>query len=160
MCPQYRAQGHPIQERTVLVGYACERHSQYQTESLLWSSNSESSARQTRRGDSSEGILSAQQGIKITSAVALRALEDAQYRETDDDQSTERLDESVMETASTQTTVDEDPRDEAKPQSVPNHRFKIDISGRDSVAPANTSSLCKNLKKESGATQLSLCTGI
>jgi len=126
MCPQYRAQGHPIQERTVLVGYACERHSQYQTESLLWSSNSESSARQTRRGDSSEGILSPQQGIKITSAVALRALEDAQYRETDDDQSTERLDESVMETASTQTTVDEDPRDEAKPQSVPNHRFKID----------------------------------
>jgi hypothetical protein len=126
MCGQYRVQGHPIQERTVLVGYACGRHSQYQTESLLWSSNFESSAGQTRRGDSSEGILSAQQGIKITSAVALRALEDAQYGETDDGQSTERLDESVMETASTQTTVDEDPRDEAKHQSVPNHRFKID----------------------------------
>jgi len=30
MCAAYGQQGHPIQERTVLVGYACERHSQYQ----------------------------------------------------------------------------------------------------------------------------------
>ena len=27
MCAAYGTQGHPIQERTVLVGYACERHS-------------------------------------------------------------------------------------------------------------------------------------
>ena len=158
MCGQYRVRGHPIQERTLLVGYACERHSQYQTESLLWSSNSESSAGQTRRGDSSEGILSAQQGIKITSAVALRALEDAQYGETDDDQSTERLDDSVMETASTQTTVDEDPRDEAKHQSVPNHRFKIDDFRSRLRCPSEYIASLQNLKTKSGANQLSSCT--
>ena len=27
MCAAYGTQGHPIQERTVLVGYACENHS-------------------------------------------------------------------------------------------------------------------------------------
>lgn len=126
MCVRYGAQGHPIQERTLLVGYACERHSQYQEESFLWSSSSESSAARPRRGDSSERILSAKQGIKITSAVALRVLKDAQYGETDDDLSNERADESIMETVSTQTTVDEDPRDEAKPQSMPDHRFEIE----------------------------------
>ncbi|KAH8796397.1 hypothetical protein BGZ57DRAFT_937105 [Hyaloscypha finlandica] len=30
MCAAYGQQGHPIQERTVLVGYACDQHSQYQ----------------------------------------------------------------------------------------------------------------------------------
>jgi hypothetical protein len=30
MCAAYGQHGHPIQERTVLVGYACDRHSQYQ----------------------------------------------------------------------------------------------------------------------------------
>jgi hypothetical protein len=127
MCKDYGARGHPIQERTVLVGYACDRHSQYQKETLLWSSSSESTARQTHREDGSERILSANQGIKITSAVALRALEDAQrHREEDDDLSTEKFDESVMETASTQTTVEDNPRDEAKPHSVPNHGSHLD----------------------------------
>jgi hypothetical protein len=27
MCAAYGTQGHPVQERTVLVGYACENHS-------------------------------------------------------------------------------------------------------------------------------------
>jgi hypothetical protein len=27
MCAAYGTQGHPVQERTVLVGYACEEHS-------------------------------------------------------------------------------------------------------------------------------------
>jgi len=125
-CGEYGEQGHPIQERTVLVGYACEMHSQYQKETLLWSSGSKSTAQQTHRGDSSQRIPSARQGIKITSAVALRALEDAQYREEDNVQSTARLDESVMETASTQTTVEDDPRDESKPQSARNHSSNLD----------------------------------
>lgn len=30
MCAAWGQEGHPIQERTVLVGYACEKHSQYQ----------------------------------------------------------------------------------------------------------------------------------
>jgi len=30
MCAAYGTQGHPVEERTVLVGYACERHSGYQ----------------------------------------------------------------------------------------------------------------------------------
>ena len=30
MCSAYGQKGHPVQERTVLVGYACERHSSYQ----------------------------------------------------------------------------------------------------------------------------------
>lgn len=32
MCAAYGTSGHPIQERTVLVGYACERHSNSQQE--------------------------------------------------------------------------------------------------------------------------------
>jgi len=110
----------------VLVGYACEMHSSHRGETLLWSSGSESTAQQTPRGDGSQWIPSAHQGIKITSAVALRALEDAQYSEEDDVQSTGRLDESVMETASTQTTVEDDPRDESKPQSARNHSSNLD----------------------------------
>lgn len=31
MCGAYGTQGHPIQERTILVGNACEKHSMYQT---------------------------------------------------------------------------------------------------------------------------------
>ena len=125
-CREYGVKGHPIQERTVLVGYACERHSQYQKETLLWSSGSKSTARQTHRGDGPEQILSAQQGIKITSAVALRALEDAQYGGEDDDLSSKRPEESVMETGSSQTTVEDDPYEEAKTESVPNHRSNLD----------------------------------
>jgi hypothetical protein len=108
----------------VLVGYSCERHAYYQ-ETLLWSSGSDSTALQTHRGNGSGRIPSAHQGVKITSAIALRALEDAQLME-DDDTSTERLDESVMETASTQTTVENDPLHEAKPQGMPNHSSNLD----------------------------------
>ncbi|KAH6713007.1 hypothetical protein BKA61DRAFT_633146 [Leptodontidium sp. MPI-SDFR-AT-0119] len=32
MCAAYGQQGHGIQERTVLVGYACEKHSSYDQE--------------------------------------------------------------------------------------------------------------------------------
>jgi len=33
MCAAYGTQGHPIQERTVLVGYACDKHSMHQQQS-------------------------------------------------------------------------------------------------------------------------------
>jgi hypothetical protein len=124
-CREYRAKGHPIQKRTVLVGYACERHNEYQKETLLWSGGSDSTARQTHRGDGSEQILSGRQGIKITSAVALRALEEAQYGEEDDDLSSERPDKSFIETGSTNTTVEDNLHNEAKPQSVLNHRSDL-----------------------------------
>jgi hypothetical protein len=101
----------------VLVGYACERHSSYQKEALLWSSGSEPTASSIHAGNSS---TRPRQGVKITSTAALRALEDAQLRE-DDETLTEGLDESVMETASTQTTVEDDPRHESKTQGVSNH---------------------------------------
>ncbi|KAE9365059.1 hypothetical protein N431DRAFT_312814, partial [Stipitochalara longipes BDJ] len=35
MCAEYGENGHPIQERTVLVGYACERHSQHNQHNQL-----------------------------------------------------------------------------------------------------------------------------
>jgi hypothetical protein len=117
MCSAYGQKGHPIQERTVLVGYACERHSSYQKEALLWSSGSEPTASQIHPGN---GSHSARQGVKITSTAALRALEDAQLRE-DDEILTEIWDESVMDTASTQSTVEDDLGHEPKAQGVSNH---------------------------------------
>jgi len=128
MCAAYGKQGHPIEKRTVLVGYACERHSQYQEETLLWSNGSDSTSRKNDRGSDSQQNLSAHQGIKITSAVALRALEDAQRMEDDDTvgTSTERLDESIMETASTQatSTLEDDLHHKANPQGV--HSSNLD----------------------------------
>jgi hypothetical protein len=112
----------------VLVGYACERHSSsYQKEALLWSSGSEPTASPIHPGNSSHRP---RQGVKITSTAALRALEEAQLRE-DDETLTERLDESVIETASTQSTVEDDPRHESKAQGVSNHDSNlVDLRSR------------------------------
>lgn len=124
VCPDYGRLGHLVQERTLLVGYACEKHSHYQKESL-WSNGSESLNQSTLAG----GVGDAHQGVKITSTAALRALHDAQLHE-DDDVSTERYDESVMETASTRTSVDDDPRDDTKPQGASNHNALDDFCSR------------------------------
>jgi len=120
-CPQYGEQGHKVIERTLLVGYACEKHSNHQKQSL-WSNGSESLDQATLGGGSGHGV-------KITSTAALRALNDAQLAE-DDETSTERYDESVMDTASTRTSVDNDPPDDAKPQGVSNHNALDDFRSR------------------------------
>lgn len=123
VCAAYGKEGHPVQERTVLVGYSCSSHSNHQQKPYIWSSGSDPRAQQTHRGRNSTSIRSTPQGVKITSATALRALEEAQLMEDDGtvDTSTERLDESVMETASTQTTIENDPHHESKPQGMSDH---------------------------------------
>jgi hypothetical protein len=50
MCPAYGQQGHSVVERTLLVGYACEKHSNYQQQ--------ESSSSQNPYSDSGYGTAS------------------------------------------------------------------------------------------------------
>lgn len=102
-CAAYGRQGHPVQERSVLVGYACERHSSYDQQRSLWS---DLPAQNFSPGN-------APKGVEITSAAALSVLQDAHLLE-GDGTSTEARDESAMETASTQTTVEHDNLYEAK----------------------------------------------
>src|SRR5437762_5332781 len=74
MCAAHETDGHPVQERTVLVGYACERHSGYRQDSL-WSQGSRPSTTTSR--SSSEPSQNVPKGVKITSSIALKALEEA-----------------------------------------------------------------------------------
>ncbi|KAF8846649.1 hypothetical protein BDZ45DRAFT_812167 [Acephala macrosclerotiorum] len=132
-CSAYGTKNHPVQERTVLVGYSCEDHSHSEQQATtLWSSG-------YGHSDSGYGTLSqgsrlgkrgysTHQGVKITSATALRALEEARLAE-DDNQSTERFDGSVLETVTTQMTVENDSSQEAKlpkPRGVANHASNLD----------------------------------
>ncbi|KAG4438858.1 hypothetical protein IFR05_005647 [Cadophora sp. M221] len=111
MCVAYGKAGHDIQERTVLVGYSCERHAEYNQETSLWSDSAGPDT--SRKNDLLSAGNTHLQGVRITSAVALTALENA-FLMDDDDTSTEGRNESVMDTASTQTTVEHDSRYEAK----------------------------------------------
>lgn len=131
MCSAYGAKNHPVQERTVLVGYSCENHSEQQA-TTLWSSGygySDSGHRTHSQGSRPrERGYSTHQGVKITSATALRALEEAKLAE-DNDQSSERFDGSVLETVTTQTTVENDSRQETKLpklRGVANHTSNLD----------------------------------
>ncbi|KAH6713884.1 hypothetical protein BKA61DRAFT_606729 [Leptodontidium sp. MPI-SDFR-AT-0119] len=110
-CAAYGKAGHGIQERTVLVGYSCERHSEYNQETSLWSDSVGPDT--NRKNDLPSAGNTHLQGVRITSAVALTALENA-FLMDEDDTSTDGPNESDMDTASTQTTVEHDPRYEAK----------------------------------------------
>ncbi|KIM99278.1 hypothetical protein OIDMADRAFT_201904, partial [Oidiodendron maius Zn] len=105
-CHAYGRAGHQIQERTVLVGYACVNHSKRYDDASLWSSGTELIAPATSRDNGSNPANTARRTprrtVKITGVAALRALEDARRME-DNDSSTERLDGSLIETASSRT---------------------------------------------------------
>ncbi|KAH7346455.1 hypothetical protein BKA65DRAFT_502468, partial [Rhexocercosporidium sp. MPI-PUGE-AT-0058] len=124
-CAAYGKQGHGIQERTVLVGYACSRHSQTEQKALLWSGSVQADT--DRKNYLESPSTTPLEGVRITSAVALSALEDA-FLMDDDDKSTEGPNESVMDTASTQTTVEQDLRYETKfqGQGVTDHASYLD----------------------------------
>ena len=128
LCQAYGTVGHPVQERTVLVGYACEQHSKRYDDASLWSSGNEIIAPATYQENGSNPANPARRTlrrtVKITGLAALRALEDARRME-DNDSSTERLDESLIETASSQTTVGSDTGREAKPRGVSNHSSNL-----------------------------------
>ncbi|KAL2070045.1 hypothetical protein VTL71DRAFT_14725 [Oculimacula yallundae] len=111
MCAACDVKGHGIQEKTVLVGYACDKHTLHDDEKTLFWTDSE-----TRRGHT---VLSggAFKGVKITSAIALSALQEAQWMK-DDDESTTAPDISTMDTESTHTTVEDNDRYEAKGEVV------------------------------------------
>lgn len=100
---------HMVQERTILVGHLCPNHSSPPQSIPLWT---DLTAMQTNRG------------VSITSEVALKKLKDAQLMD-DGDTSTGIFDESVRETPSAYTTVENDPRHETKPQNVPNHTSNL-----------------------------------
>jgi hypothetical protein len=118
----------------VLVGYACERHSSDRQETPLWSSgNQQESAHQsdneknTKNPKPINSILSipnGPRGVKISSTTALRALEEAQLLE--NEASTTGPDHSVLETASTQTSVESDVRLGSTYHGMPNHGSILD----------------------------------
>ncbi|CZR58627.1 uncharacterized protein PAC_08519 [Phialocephala subalpina] len=130
-CSAHGTKNHPVQERTVLVGYSCENHTHAEQQAAtLWSSGyagySDSGYGTRDHGSRREAHQdSSYQGVKITSATALRTLEIAQLVE-DDDKSTEIFDGSVLETVTTQTTVENDSRQETKPHDIANYASNLD----------------------------------
>lgn len=129
MCSEYGKKNHPIQERTVLVGYACERHTDYQQEALWSEGYSDSKFRAPERNRQGINTRSrrGEQGVKITSTVALRALQDAQYAK-DDDISTQYPESSLtgFGIASSRTTVEDDSRVQPKFQGTSDHKSHLD----------------------------------
>ncbi|KAG4411658.1 hypothetical protein IFR04_015206 [Cadophora malorum] len=116
-CAAYGKQSHDVLERTVLVGYACERHSSYDQQPSLWSDIAVPDTASKHGGSDFFSSSKAPKGVKITSVAALSALQEAHLLE-DDGKSTEAPDESAVDTASTQTTVEHDSRYEAKVDAV------------------------------------------
>lgn len=97
------------------MGYSCTRHSSFQQDTPLWSSGNQqetllqsrgTNAKIDQRESGTPYVPSVHRGVKISSATALRALEEAQLL--DAEASTAEPDDSVVGTASTQTTVEND----------------------------------------------------
>lgn len=101
ICAAYRQQGHRIAERTVLVGYTCERHAPDDGDyASLWSSIPNPSGDQPAQ--------KVPQGVQITSAVALGALKAANVEENyDEDATTEKGSGSASHFTSTQATLED-----------------------------------------------------
>ncbi|XMA17075.1 hypothetical protein WAI453_009866 [Rhynchosporium graminicola] len=124
LCAAHETQGQCLQERTMLVENACERHVEHNDEETpLWTDSAVPIANCANVLSLNSWVTG---DIPITSSTAVAAMQEAYLVEDNYTSTEEAPDESAMDTASTQTTVEDETCYEAKFQSVTSQTANLD----------------------------------